>query len=254
MSPRNSPVGCIAAALATACLAGSPGWGTETRDPTGAVVIALHGLARTGVSMRILADRIEAGGYRVAVIDYPSTDATFDELLASLHTEIARCCQQAHRVHFVTYSLGGILTRAYLAETPLPRLGRVVMLAPPNRGSEWVDRLRGLKAFRQHFGPVGSDLGTGPDSLPQRLGPPNFEFGVIAGTKVLNPLGWLMIPGDSDGTVSVERTKLEGMSDFLEVPHSHTFIMNSPEVADATLRFLKTGRFREAGEAAGGRP
>lgn len=210
------------------------------------VVIALHGLARNGASMRTLAERIRVGGYRVEVIDYPSTKATLEELLAGIDGAIHDCCAEAPRIHFVTYSLGGILARAYLATDPLPQLGRVVMLAPPNQGSEWVDRLGSYRTFRATYGPVGSDLGTAPDNLPQRVAVPHFEFGVIAGTVAINPLGWLLIPGDSDGTVSVENTKLPGMSDFLTVPHSHTFIMNAPAVAEATLHFLETGRFREA--------
>ena len=209
------------------------------------VVVLLHGLGRSAGSMKKLGERLEQGGYRVALIDYPSTKATMEELVAHLEEALAGCCAEAPRLHFVTYSLGGILVRAYLAERSLENLGRVVMLAPPNRGSEWVDRLGETPAFQKFYGPVGSDLGTDRESLPNRLGPPEFEFGVIAGTTAINPLGWLLIPGESDGTVSVENTKLPGMRDFLALPHSHTFIMNSPEAASATLRFLQTGRFRE---------
>ncbi len=211
----------------------------------------LHGLGRTASSMVKLGERLEGGGYRVELIDYPSTTATMEELLAQLDAAVARCCTAAPKLHFVTYSLGGILVRAYLAERRPPNLGRVVMLAPPNRGSEWVDQLGEYRAFERVLGPVARQLGTDEDSLPNRLGPAEFEFGVIAGTASINPLGWLLIPGEDDGTVSVESTKLPGMADFLALPASHTFIMNLPEAAAATMRFLATGSFGENESASG---
>lgn len=210
------------------------------------VAVVLHGLGRDSDSMRKLGRRLEAGGYRVVRPDYPSTSASIEELVAGLDRALSQCCATAPRIHFVTYSLGGILVRAYLSEHKPAALGRVVMIAPPNGGSEWVDRLGNNGAFEKAYGPVGNALGTDRQSLPNRLGPADFEFGVIAGTAAINPMGALLIPGDDDGTVSVENTKLPGMSDFIAVPHSHTFIMNAPDVATATLRFLATGRFRGA--------
>lgn len=233
-------VSLVTALLAAACRADPAG--DAARDPREAVVV-LHGLGRDAGSMATLARRVAAGGFRVENHDYPSTQGSLDELVSGLSTSVASCCADAPRVHFVTYSLGGILVRAFLAEQRPPHLGRVVMIAPPNRGSEWVDRLGDTVAFERAYGAVGRALGTGPDSLPNRLGPADFEVGVIAGTAALNPMGAALIPGEDDGTVSVESAKLEGMSDFLTVPHSHTFIMNSRAVAAATLRFLETGRF-----------
>ena len=234
-----------------ALLLGGLACADEQPDPADAreAVVLLHGLGRNAASMRKLEARLEDGGYRVRNIDYPSRRATMTELVAHLDRAVSACCAQAPKVHFVTYSLGGILTRAYLAGGHPPNLGRVVMLAPPNQGSEWVDRLGGYRAFQKFFGPVGSQLGTDAESLPNQLGPPDFEFGVIAGTAVVNPLGWLLVPGESDGTVSVERTQLPGMRDFMTVSSSHTFIMNSPEVAAATRHFLAHGRFPPAAES-----
>jgi len=226
-------VGSIAPARAT-----SPEgiFGQET-------VILLHGLARTDRSMRPLEEHLSRAGFRVHNLRYPSTDLTPEELVAHLDTRISGCCAGASRVHFVTHSLGGILTRAYLAAHPLSNLGRVVMLAPPNRGSEYADAFADSKLFQAAFGPTSTQLGTGPDSLPNRLPPPDFEFGVIAGTKSVNPVSGLVIPGESDGTVSVESTQLPGMSDFIAVPVSHTFIMQSDAVAAQVVEFLRRGRF-----------
>lgn len=53
----------------------------------------------------------------------------------------------------------------------------------------------------------------------------------------------LIIPGKDDGKVAVERTKLEGMTDFLVMHVSHAYIMEEPEVVEEVIYFLQQGRF-----------
>jgi pimeloyl-ACP methyl ester carboxylesterase len=156
------------------------------------------------------------------------------------------------KIDFVGYSLGALLIRAYLKQTHRTNLGRVVMIGPPNHGSEIVDAIGCTWLFHAIFGPVGSELGTSPESLPARLGPADFEFGVIAGNHPINPLGWWLIPGENDGEVSVENARLEGMSDFVVVPENHTFMMNAAKVAKETVAFLRTGHFDHEGPRAQG--
>jgi len=194
--------------------------------------------------MSFLESKLGDAGFRVHNLEYDSTDLTPAELVAELGRLLQGCCASEQRIHFVTHSLGGILVRAYLADHRVPNLGRVVMLAPPNRGSEIVDAIGDSFVFEAALGPTAALLGTGPDSLPNRLPPPDFELGIIAGTSSVNPVGSALIPGESDGTVSVASTKLDGMTDFLEVPHSHTFIMQSDDVAQQVIEFLRNGRFR----------
>lgn len=212
-------------------------------------VVLLHGLGRSSFSMKQLASSLEDAGYATVNIDYPSTRLEAEDLGGMLEQQLAVCCLEAERVHFVTHSLGGIVVRAYLAEHSLPNLGRVVMLAPPNQGSEWVDALRDVAVFEWIMGPTAVELGTDPESLPNRLPPADYPVGIIAGNQVVNPLGAELIPGDDDGTVSVEHTRLEGMTDFIELPASHTFIMYSDEVARQVLAFLRTGHFEHADPA-----
>jgi len=222
-------------------------------EPARPAVVILHGLARNAASMEKLADDVQGAGYATFNLDYPSTSAEPEELVARLRDEVAHCCAAAPRLHFVTHSLGGLLVRAYLAETPPANLGRVVMLAPPNHGSEIVDLLGGVWPFSRIFGPTAARLGTGTDSFPNRLPEPSYEVGIIAGDRPVNPLGAMVIPGSDDGGVSLEGAKLEKMADFLSVHESHSRIMRSDEVAAQVLYFLERGRFArpEAGTGAG---
>lgn len=216
---------------------GSP---EESRD----TVIVLHGLGRTKLSMRLLASRIEKHGFDVINISYPSRSYCVADLADVLHKKLeGRGVDRAARVHFVTHSLGGIVVRAYLKAYRPDNLGRVVMLSPPNQGSEVVDRMRGGWFYRIATGPVGQELGTEASSTPNLLGPADFTLGVIAGDRSINPLFSAWVHGADDGTVSVQRTRIEGMADFMVVPWSHTFIMRSSKVADQVLHFLEHGKF-----------
>lgn len=205
-------------------------------------VVLLHGLARTDWSMKPLELRLEKAGFAVANIHYASLDQTPQEILGDVSGKIGECCSDALRLHFVTHSLGGILTRAYLAESRPANLGRVVMIAPPNKGSELADWIAESELLRWTMGPTAVELGTAADSLPNRLPAADFHLGIIAGTGSVNPLDG-MVEGESDGTVSVESTKLAGMDDFITVPYSHTFIMQAGPVAEQVVAFLRTGRF-----------
>ncbi len=152
--------------------------------------------------------------------------------------------ESVEQIHFVTHSLGGILVRYYLAHHELPNIGRVVMLSPPNQGSEVVDKLRNVPGFRLLNGPAGEQLGTDRESLPLQLPGVDFEVGVITGDRTINFINSLLIPGKDDGKVSVERAKLDGMSDFLVTHHTHPFIMRAKDVIRQTLFFLEHGRFK----------
>ena len=179
--------------------------------------------------MEPMASTLTQAGYQVWNIDYPSRSATVESLAETVVGSAVTNCERAGagKINFVTHSLGGILVREYLAHHAIPNLGRVVMLGPPNQGSEVVDKLSGWRLFQKINGPAGNELGTGTNSVPNKLGAANFCLGIIAGNHSINWINSLMISGRDDGKVSVERTRLAGMTDWIVLPTSHPFIMKN---------------------------
>jgi triacylglycerol lipase len=208
-------------------------------------VVLIHGLNRSWRAMQPMAEALREAGFSTANVDYPSQAGTVDVLAPmAVNTGLAECRQAgAQRIHFVTHSIGGILLRYAHESSPIPDLGRVVMLAPPNHGSEVIDVTRDWPTSGLFAGAAGLQLGTDSDSIPTQLGPVDFELGVIAGTGSINFVMSAMLPGPNDGKVSVASTRIEGMDDFLIVENSHHYITESEFVIENTTRFLQNGVF-----------
>ncbi len=206
-------------------------------------VILLHGLARTNRCMVKMASSLKNEGFHTINHDYPSTKYPIEELAEKEIEQALNKCPKGDRIHFVTHSLGGILVRQYLRFHTIENLGRVVMLGPPNKGSQVVDTLRNVPGFELMNGPSGMQLGTDAQSVPNTLGPAHFEVGIIAGTRSINLILSTFLPGQDDGKVTIEGTKLEGMADHITLPASHPLMMRNKTVIRQTIHFLRHGRF-----------
>ncbi len=216
---------------------------TESSD----CVVLLHGLNRSLRAMDPMAKGLQEAGFTTANVGYPSQVASIEELAPMAVNEGLEKCRETNsvQIHFVTHSIGGILLRYAHNESPIPELGRVVMLAPPNQGSEIVDITREWPGAELISGKAGLQLGTDKNSIPSQLGPVDFELGVIAGTRTISFFS-AMLPNPDDGKVSVERTKIGGMTDFLVVEKSHHYIVSSDIVIENTIAFLRDGSFLES--------
>ena len=207
-------------------------------------VVLLHGLSRTSRSLRPMAKALQAEGYKVCNIDYPSRYFTVKKLAIDfVLPRIKECASGEQKLNFVTHSLGGIIVRSLNMELEEFPVGRVVMLSPPNQGSEAVDLLSNAWGFNTLAGPAGASLGTDENSVANTLPIPFMPFGIIAATSSNSPMSWI-IPGDDDGKVTLERMRLQGMSDYLEVKTTHSFMMTNKQVIQATIDFLQTEKFQ----------
>jgi triacylglycerol lipase len=207
-------------------------------------VALLHGLWRTERSMEHLAEHLAAAGYEIHNVAYDSTRDPIEALAEDTLPRAVEACGEARKVNFVSHSMGGILLRHYLESHSIDNLGRVVMLAPPNQGSEVIDRYGDMPGFEWFSGPAGLQLGTGQDSVPRSLGPVRFDLGIIAGTQTINPILSATLPGEDDGKVSVASTRVDGMQDHLQLPVTHVFMMRDHEVMEQVLYYLQNGRFQ----------
>jgi triacylglycerol lipase len=219
-----------------------------TTQPAPDCVVLLHGIGMRSYVMKRLESALRDSGYRVINISYPSRTMAFEELAGTyLPAELKKHdVASAPQLHFVTHSLGSLLVRKFIQDNRPANLGRVVMIGPPNHGSTAADQAKENELLRKFLGGNLVRLGTGEDAIVRTLGPADFEVGIIAGELPVNPVFGRVLAGKNDGAVTLESARLEGMSDFLVVPYSHTLMLWRSEVVDQVRTFLREGKFVHA--------
>lgn len=212
---------------------------------SGRAVILVHGIVRSSKSFGRMTSVLRDAGYQVFGFDYPSTRIEIPASAEYLHRAI-ESLEGISEINFVVHSMGGLVVRAYLKDHNDPRINRMVMLGVPNQGARMATLLQKNLLYRTLYGPAGQQLVDNPNGLIASLPVPQFEFAIVAGARGnaqgFNPL----VPGDDDGTVSLESTHLPGASDTMTVKAMHSFLMNNADVIAATERFLTRGRLRDA--------
>jgi len=211
-------------------------------------IVLLHGIGRTPRSLSSMEKRLKAAGLQTLNLAYPWRKMDVPHLAAFLvdALETRGLCSESNRLHFVTHSMGGLVTAYMLgrlrARFQANSIGRVVMLGPPLQGSEVADTLMQLAPYRWLYGPAGQDLRTSSTVLDGIT--PDYPLGIIAGTMGWPYLTGLLIKGSHDGRVSVEHTRWLGMTDHLILPVMHSVMQNDREVQSQVLQFIQTGAFK----------
>lgn len=216
-------------------------------NQTTEIIVLLHGILRSKTDMLGLEIYFKNRGYDIINIMYPSRKMDIDGITNFVHEHI-----HAHKsytddkpLNFVAHSMGGLITRYYIMRFSPKNLHKVVMLGTPNTGSEVADYLDGhdifSKPFNKLFGPAAKQLKTDYDHKENEI---TYPLGIIAGCKSINPLAFLALNGEHDGIVPVERTKIDGMTDHIVMPSSHSLMMFNPKIMDQIDYFLKNEKFK----------
>ncbi|GLH77452.1 hypothetical protein SSBR45G_23600 [Bradyrhizobium sp. SSBR45G] len=217
----------------------------QQSSPRDAGIVLLHGIASRSLMLRPLEKKLQRAGFATLNLHYQSRKKPLDRLAEDIRPAVAEFAAGLDGpIHFVTHSMGGLLARVLIAHHRPARLGRVVMIGTPNGGSELADRLQNVGLYRAYFGPAGLQLVTTKDVTLAALPPADYEIGIIAGNRFLDPIaGLFVLPWPNDGRVSVESCKLVEMADYTTVKASHMGLLMHPASFRQTLAFLRNGQF-----------
>jgi pimeloyl-ACP methyl ester carboxylesterase len=210
-------------------------------------VVLLHGIKKTSACMRKFEAHLQSQGFLTKNVDYPSTRYSIEQLaeIVGLEVEDAAESNQDGRIHLIGHSMGGLVIRAMLKSYRPTNLGRVVMVGTPNNGSQVADFLKTVPLYKMAYGPAGQQLVTDQTAFAGIFGPVDFELGIIAGNRTVDPVSSLLLGyrRPNDGKVTVESTRLAGAADHITIAATHTFIPSNRLMWRQAVSFLQEGRF-----------
>ena len=239
----------------------------------GTVVLVLHGLIRSRHSMTPMVEALrdaskpgqapgignlepapfsETGDWTVMNVSYASTRDGIDGHAEAFGRVVDHLDPEVTQIHLVAHSLGNLVIRRYLHDChtgqngrrPDPRLGRIVMLTPPNNGARFAEAFRNAGFLEPVLGKSSAQLAKEWETVSRTLATPRCEFGILAGGKSDGEGINRLLDGDDDFVVAVDETRLPGARDFLVLPVFHRQIISDPTAQECTVRFLKHGYFR----------
>jgi len=207
-------------------------------------VMLIHGILGSPWNMKYYADLFSDEGVTVNNWGYASRDKRILEHAKDLVIELQRMAKTkpGHPINFVAHSMGGLVLRGAINHPKCPfeaKIGRTVLLAPPNQGASWGKFLHSfpfLRVFTREK--ADTELMTAENFEYLGQFPPTMDVLVIAGDWNFNPV----IKGENDGTVAVKET-------FLSTPHLHSIvntghktILINQEALQLTENFIKNGK------------
>ena len=199
-------------------------------------VMLLHGLWLNRLAMQFLASKLQGAGFSAHTFGYPSMDEGLSENAAGLAKAIAALPEG--RIHLVGHSLGGLVILRYLQDATDGRLGRAVLLGSPVAGSQAGARVAAHELGRPLLGRSAAIWETPPTWTLRS------EVGMIAGSDQFGLAHlFVSLPGDNDGVVTIEETRMPGLADHIVLPVSHSGMLFSSDVAAQIASFLRDGKF-----------
>jgi len=215
----------------------SPARASGQRD----LVVLVHGLWMSGIVFALLARRLRVCGFDVALFSYPSVTLTLDQNVRCLERFVAS--HPAPQTHFVGHSLGGLVVLSFLAGAPRASVGRVVLLGSPCNGCSAADQLSLTRSGRLLLGHALRQWRIEDGvAVTSRI-----QVGAIAGTHRLG-IGTLLVrlTAPNDGVVTIDETRISGLTDHITLPVTHSGMIVSGRVAQQVCSFLRSGAFSHA--------
>ncbi len=207
-------------------------------------VVLLHGYARSNTCMEPLEIGLTKEGYNVINLSYPTMKYPVEIISRDhIHPHIEKI-SDCEKLHFIGHSLGGIVARYYLSQNEVKNLGKVILITTPNQGSRIATEMESNEFLSALLGPAVSDLAE-DSPLLKSLPEPDYEVGVIAATKSINPLTSIFVlQGEDDGTLTVESMRLTSTKHYVAIPSTHTLVLRHPDLLTQIKSFLTAGKFK----------